>query len=159
MKPWAVSYLYDIINLEFILVIFILLAKMGYSAMMNIGVTKDYQPEQPIAFSHKIHAGDNGIDCNYCHTSARYSKTSGIPSANVCMNCHEYISEYNGEEDLENGYTKDFYTNEIKKLYYAVGWDEENQIYTGNTKPVKWVRIHNLPVSYTHLTLPTNREV
>ena len=55
------------------------------------------------------------------------------------------IAEYNGEEDLEKGYTKEFYTNEIKKLYKAVGWDEENQRYTGETQPVKWVRIHNLP--------------
>ena len=55
------------------------------------------------------------------------------------------IAEYNGEEDLENGYTKEFYTKEIKKLYAAVGWDEENQQYTGKTEPVKWVRIHNLP--------------
>ena len=61
------------------------------------------------------------------------------------MNCHKNIAEYAGEEDLENGYTKEFYTKEIKKLYDAVGWDEENQAYTGNTKPVKWVRIHNLP--------------
>ena len=61
------------------------------------------------------------------------------------MNCHQNIAEYNGEEDLENGYTKDFYTKEIKKLYAAVGWDETNQQYTGETQPVKWVRIHNLP--------------
>lgn len=61
------------------------------------------------------------------------------------MNCHKNISEYTGEEDLANGYTKEFYTNEIKKLYAAVGWDEETQSYTGKTEPVKWVRIHNLP--------------
>ena len=48
------------------------------------------------------------IECKYCHSSARVSKHSGIPSLNVCMNCHEYIAEYNGEEDLENGYTRDF---------------------------------------------------
>jgi len=61
------------------------------------------------------------------------------------MNCHRNIAEYNGEEDLENGYTKDFYTKEIKKLYKAVGWDEASQEYTGESQPVKWVRIHNLP--------------
>ncbi|MFZ9527664.1 MAG: c-type cytochrome, partial [Schleiferiaceae bacterium] len=59
-----------------------------YSFLMGIGVEQNYQPVQPIAFSHKIHAGDNGVDCNYCHSSARHSKHSGIPSANVCMNCH-----------------------------------------------------------------------
>ena len=116
-----------------------------YGYLMQIGVDQGYMPLQPIHYSHKIHAGANQIECKYCHSSARVSKHSGIPSLNVCMNCHQNIAEYNGEEDFENGYTKDFYTKEIKKLYAAVGWDEENQRYTGDTQPVKWVRIHNLP--------------
>ena len=133
--------------LIFIMVVGFLLssAYFTYGYLMQIGIDQGYAPIQPIHYSHKIHAGANQIECKYCHSSARVSKHSGIPSLNVCMNCHEYIAEYNGEEDLENGYTRDFYTNEIKKLYSAVGWDEENQVYTGNTKPVKWVRIHNLP--------------
>ena len=133
--------------LIFIMVVGFLLssAYFTYGYLMQVGIDQGYAPIQPIHYSHKIHAGANQIECKYCHSSARVSKHSGIPSLNVCMNCHEYIAEYNGEEDLENGYTKDFYTNEIKKLYSAVGWDEENQVYTGNTKPVKWVRIHNLP--------------
>ena len=116
-----------------------------YGYFMQIGVDQGYMPIQPIHYSHKIHARANQIECKYCHSSARVSKHSGIPSLNVCMNCHQNIAEYNGEEDLENGYTKDFYTKEIKKLYAAVGWDEENQRYTGESQPVKWVRIHNLP--------------
>jgi mono/diheme cytochrome c family protein len=116
-----------------------------YGYFMQVGVDQGYMPVQPIHYSHKIHAGANQIECKYCHSSARVSKHSGIPSLNVCMNCHRNIAEYNGEEDLEKGYTKDFYTKEIKKLYAAVGWDEENQAYTGETQPVKWVRIHNLP--------------
>ncbi|MFL2598495.1 MAG: c-type cytochrome, partial [Flavobacteriaceae bacterium] len=101
-----------------------------YGYFMQVGVDQGYMPLQPIHYSHKIHAGANQIECKYCHSSARVSKHSGIPSLNVCMNCHQNIAEYNGEEDLENGYTKDFYTKEIKKLYAAVGWDEENQKYT-----------------------------
>lgn len=120
-------------------------AYAGYGYMMQVGVDKGYQPIQPIHYSHKIHAGDNGIDCKYCHSSARTSKTAGIPSLNVCMNCHENISEYNGEEDLANGYTKSFYTAEIQKLYDAVGWDPSTREYSKEQKPVKWVRIHNLP--------------
>lgn len=120
-------------------------AYFAYGYVMQIGVDQGYAPVQPIHYSHKIHAGDNKIDCNYCHSSARKSKHSGIPSLNVCMNCHKNIAEYYGEEDLENGYTQEFYTAEIKKLYDAVGWDEQNQAYTGVTKPVKWTRIHNLP--------------
>ena len=133
--------------LVFISVILLLLssAYFAYGFLMQVGVDQGYMPVQPIHYSHKIHAGANQIECKYCHSSARVSKHSGIPALNVCMNCHKNIAEYNGEEDLENGYTKEFYTNEIKKLYTAVGWDEENQSYTGKTKPVKWVRIHNLP--------------
>lgn len=133
--------------LVFVTVVFLLLssAYVGYSYLMQVGVDQGYMPIQPIHYSHKIHAGDNQIECKYCHSSARVSKHSGIPSLNVCMNCHMNIAEYNGEEDLEKGYTKEFYTNEIKKLYKAVGWDENTQSYTGETQPVKWVRIHNLP--------------
>jgi len=133
--------------LVFVSVILFLLSStyLLYDYLMQLGVDQGYMPVQPIHFSHKIHAGVNKIDCKYCHSSARISKNSGIPSLNVCMNCHRNIVEYNGEEDVENGYTKDFYTNEIKKLYTAVGWDEENQKYTGETEYVKWVRIHNLP--------------
>ena len=117
-----------------------------YGYLMQVGVDKDYQPIQPIHFSHKIHAGDNGIDCKYCHSSARVSKTSGIPSLNVCMNCHKNINEFQGDKDSTYvDHSKEFYSGEIKKLYDAVGWDATAQKYTGKQKPVKWVRIHNLP--------------
>lgn len=133
--------------------IFLLLgsAYFAYGWMMQVGVDQGYAPIQPIHYSHKIHAGTNKIECKYCHSSARVSKHSGIPSLNVCMNCHKSIYEYKGTaegptpEDLANGYTNEFYTKEIKKLYKAVGWDEENQKYTGDSEPVEWVRIHNLP--------------
>ncbi|QCX01234.1 c-type cytochrome [Aggregatimonas sangjinii] len=139
--------------LVLVTVIFLLLgsAYFAYGWMMQVGVDQGYAPIQPIHYSHKIHAGVNKIECKYCHSSARVSKHSGIPSLNVCMNCHKSIYEYKGtadgpsQEDLANGYTNEFYTKEIKKLYKAVGWDEENQKYTGESEPVEWVRIHNLP--------------
>jgi len=133
--------------LVFCSVVFLLFssAYYAYGYMLQVGVDQGYMPIQPIHYSHKIHSGANQIECQYCHSSAKKSKHSGIPSLNVCMNCHQNIAEYNGEEDLEKGYTKEFYTNEIKKLYKAVGWDENSQSYTGDTQPVKWVRIHNLP--------------
>ena len=131
--------------LMLVLAIFFLLssAYFAYGYMMQVGVDQGYQPVQEIHFSHKIHAGDNAVDCNYCHSSARVSKTSGIPSLNVCMNCHKSIYEYNGETTAE--YSKEFYDGEIKKLYAAVGWDDANQEYTGETKAVKWTRVHSLP--------------
>ncbi len=114
-----------------------------YGYTMQVGVDQGYQPVQPIHFSHKIHAGDNKIECKYCHSSARVSKHSGIPSLNVCMNCHKNISDYNGSVTAE--YNKEFYDGEIAKLYKAVGWDTDSQSYTGKTEPVKWTKIHNLP--------------
>ena len=115
-----------------------------YGYLMQIGVDQDYEPIQPIHYSHRIHAGSNGINCKYCHSAARVSKNAGIPSLNVCMNCHKNINEVS-DTTATPEYSKAFYDGEIQKLYTAVGWDAANQKYTGNTQPVKWVRIHNLP--------------
>ncbi|AUC83758.1 c-type cytochrome [Lacinutrix sp. Bg11-31] len=128
--------------------IFFLLASayFVYGYFMQVGVNQGYEPVQEIHYSHRIHAGDNGIDCKYCHSSARVSKTSGIPSLNVCMNCHKSIYEVAPETQSEGlaEYGVD-YNSEIKKLYKAVGWNDGEQKYTGETSPVKWTRIHNLP--------------
>ena len=119
-------------------VIFMMLygGKVIFEGLLTVGVQQGYQPEQPIAFSHKIHAGENGIDCNYCHSGARHSKTSGVPSANVCMNCHTYISS-----GTNTG------TEEIAKIYTAIGFDPETRTYIEGyeQQPIQWVRIHNLP--------------
>ncbi|MFK7832772.1 MAG: c-type cytochrome [Winogradskyella sp.] len=117
-----------------------------YGYFMQVGMDQGYEPVQPIHYSHRIHAGDNGIDCKYCHSSARVSKHSGIPSLNICMNCHKAIGAVADETQQEgiNEYGVD-YNAEIQRLYKAVGWDDEEQKYTGNTSPVKWIRIHNLP--------------
>ena len=126
--------------------IFLLLASayFVYGFLMQVGVDQDYAPIQPIHYSHRIHAGSNGISCKYCHSSSRVSKHSGIPSLNVCMNCHKSIAEVS-DTTATPEYSKAFYDAEIQKLYKAVGWDATNQKYTGKTEPVKWVRIHNLP--------------
>jgi mono/diheme cytochrome c family protein len=127
-----------------------------FGTLFKVGVDEGYQPIQPIAFSHKIHAGDNKIDCQYCHSSAKHSKTSGIPSVNVCMNCHKNISEVADDTvvELEDGIVlgKEELDLEIAKVYKAAGWDADNLEYTGVTEPVKWVRVHNLPdfVYYNH---------
>lgn len=109
-------------------------AKAAWDSLLQVGIYQGYEPAQPIEFSHKIHAGINKIDCNYCHTSARHSKTSGIPSANVCMNCHKYISE-----GSVTG------TEEIAKIYKALDYDPTLQKYGDNPKPIKWIKVHNLP--------------
>ena len=126
--------------------IFLLLASgyFVYGYLMQIGVDENYEPIQPIHYSHRIHAGSNGINCKYCHSAARVSKNAGIPSLNICMNCHKNIAEVS-DTTATPEYSKAFYDGEIQKLYKAVGWDQANQKYTGKTEPVKWVKIHNLP--------------
>jgi mono/diheme cytochrome c family protein len=128
--------------------IFLLLASayFAYGALMSVGVDQGYAPVQPIHYSHRIHAGASQIDCKYCHSSARESKHSGIPSLNVCMNCHKSIGEV-AESTYQEGmdeYGID-YNKEIQKLYAATGWDSDEQKFVGEEKPVRWVRIHNLP--------------
>jgi len=115
-----------------LLVIF--LAVTAFDVTTSMGRQQNYEPTQPIAFSHKLHAGINGVDCQYCHSGARKGKSAVIPSANVCMNCHKAI-----EEGPEYGKA------EIAKIYEAVDWDTETQTYGDNPKPIEWVRIHNLP--------------
>jgi len=109
-------------------------AQKAWYDMKDIGVYTGYMPEQPIAFSHKIHAGQNGINCQYCHSGVEKSKVANVPSANVCMNCHKYI-----QEGAVTG------KKEIAKIYAAIGFDPEKQTYSGKTSPIKWVRVHNLP--------------
>ncbi|MFT6096679.1 MAG: mono/diheme cytochrome c family protein [Nonlabens sp.] len=128
--------------------IFLLLtsAYFAYGALMSVGVDQGYAPVQPIHYSHRIHAGTSQIECKYCHSSARESKHSGIPSLNVCMNCHKSIGEVAAttyQEGMDE-YGID-YNKEIEKLYAATGWDSDEQAFVGEEQPVRWVRIHNLP--------------
>jgi hypothetical protein len=119
---------------------------------IGLGRTRDYQPEQPIFYSHKVHAGTNQISCLYCHGGAWESKHAAIPSLNVCMNCHAAINEYKGEKLFrEDGKEVDG-TAEIQKLYSYTGYDPTSGKYTEPGKPVEWVKIHNLPdhVFFSH---------
>ncbi len=105
--------------------------------LSRINVVENYQPSQPIAFPHSVHACLNGIDCKYCHNSVEKSKSAGIPSVNVCMNCHKQIS---GEGKP--------YESEIKKVYAAAGWDPKNGptgAYNNKTNPIVWNKVHVLP--------------
>jgi mono/diheme cytochrome c family protein len=107
----------------------------SFANKFDVGIDQDYHPSQPINFSHKIHAGDNGIQCVYCHSGAEKSKTAGVPSVNICMNCHKGISETANPGSKE----------EIAKIYAAAGWDPAKAAYTGVTKPLVWNKVHVLP--------------
>ncbi len=110
-----------------ILILFAGIAVHGQFAMaeaQNLGRTQGYAPDQPIKFSHLIHAGENDIDCNYCHTISSKSLSAGIPSNNTCLNCHNVIQEGTLSGQFE-----------INKIHRA----EENG------EPIEWIRVHNLP--------------
>ncbi|TAE47258.1 MAG: cytochrome C [Bacteroidetes bacterium] len=110
----------------------------------TIGLHQGYMPTQPIAYSHKLHAGEYQIACQYCHAGASKSKSAWIPSANVCMNCHKAIAqkEYPGDA-ARTAQSK----AEIAKIYAAVGWDPDAFQYIAGyeEKPIEWIRIHNTP--------------
>jgi len=115
----------------------ILLGALGVQAQMivtdaiKLGRQQDYAPDQPVKFSHRVHVGENGLDCKYCHTTVEQSKSAGIPATNLCMNCHVIIREGTRSGKFE-----------IAKIVNAVE--------TG--KPIEWIRIHNLPehVFFSH---------
>lgn len=101
--------------------LFIFIAtKESLDGLYSIGIQQGYAPKQPIAYSHKLHAGQYKIDCNYCHTGVNKGKSAHIPSANICMNCHGVIKKESPE---------------IQKIYAAIEQD----------KPIEWIRVHNLP--------------
>ena len=101
-------------------VFIVIFVKSCIDGLYTVGIQQNYQPTQPIAFSHKIHAGQYEIDCQYCHTGVNISKSASIPSVNICMNCHNTIHTDRPE---------------VQKIVTAY---EEN-------RPIEWVRVHNLP--------------
>ncbi len=110
------------------------MGKIGYTEARALGRQHGYAPVQPIWFSHKVHAGQNGIDCEYCHVDVRTSRHAGIPSLNVCMNCHNQVKKgsVSGEK-------------EIAKIYDYIGYNPKTMQYDKPAKPIQWIKVHNLP--------------
>ncbi|HRE51805.1 MAG TPA: c-type cytochrome, partial [Flavitalea sp.] len=127
------------------LILFVIGGYYIVKGAIGLGRSQNYQPEQPIFYSHKVHAGNNQISCLYCHGGAENGKHANIPSANTCMNCHMTISEYTGEKLFREDGTEVDGTAEIHKLYEHAGWDPATRSYTGPGKPIEWVQIHSLP--------------
>lgn len=128
------------------IIFFLVGGYVTFQSAQGLGRSKNYQPEQPIYYSHTVHAGINQINCLYCHGGAQESKHANIPSVNVCMNCHMGINEYvKGPQLLREDGSKVDGTAEIQKLYQYAGWDPDAKKYTGKGKAIEWIRIHNLP--------------
>lgn len=132
----------------FAVVFFVVGGYMLAKGAIGMQRQKDYEPVQPIYYSHKVHAGINQINCLYCHGNAWESKSATIPAVNVCMNCHKTINEYTKGPKLydKNGQEVNG-TAEIAKLYKYAGFDpaKPNNWDPAKAKPIEWVRIHNLP--------------
>ena len=131
----------------FAVVLFIVGGYITIQAAIGLGRNKGYQPEQPIYYSHKVHAGVNQVSCLYCHGGAYEGRHANVPSVNICMNCHMQINEYSSTSEKlyrEDG-TEVNGTAEIQKIYAAAGWDSKTKKYSGKEKPIEWVKIHNLP--------------
>lgn len=113
---------------------------------IGLGRNQEYTPEQPIFYSHKVHAGINQINCLYCHGGAQEGKHANIPSVNVCMNCHMTINEYTGKDKLITADGKEVNgTAEIQKLYKYAGYTPGQPWDASKATPIEWVKIHNLP--------------
>lgn len=117
------------------------------------GNHQGYEPAQPIAFSHRLHAGEMGMQCLYCHSGAEKSRHAGIPSAGTCMNCHRFVTTTFGairEEDeiakKEKRDPRPLVSSEVQKIYDAMGLDEtRNPDPARQQKPIEWIKVHNLP--------------
>ena len=126
-------------------VLFIIAGIYISKGAVDLGHSKAYQPEQPIYYSHKVHAGANQINCLYCHGGAAEGKHANIPSVNVCMNCHLAINEYKGEQLYAEDGSEIDGTAEIQKLYEYAGFTPGQAWDPAKAKPIEWVKIHNLP--------------
>jgi hypothetical protein len=117
------------------------------------GDNTGYEPEQPIRFSHRLHAGDLAVPCLYCHSGAERSRHAGVPSASLCMSCHKFVAaplaEVRAEEvraAAEGREPRPVISLEIRKLYAALGLGDDGKPLEGaEPRPIRWVRIHDLP--------------
>jgi hypothetical protein len=117
------------------------------------GNQRGYEPEQPIAFSHRQHAGQLQISCLYCHYGAENSPHAGIPPASICMTCHRFVTASHQDMLPElllarktRRIPQPIISPELQKLYDALGLDSNLEPDPGKTpKPIAWIKVHNLP--------------
>jgi cytochrome c551/c552 len=133
------------------IILFIMAGYWLVNGAVNEGRQQNYQPLQPIFYSHRVHAGVNQINCLYCHAGAEKSRQAMIPSSNICMNCHKQINSYTGDQLVSAEGKHIDGTAEIQKLYAYAGWNPTKKDYNRDANgsilatPIQWVKIHNLP--------------
>jgi hypothetical protein len=128
---WFKIIRYRPVHMAVLLITAIFITKVIVTESIALGRSKNYMPDQPIKFSHMVHAGQNKIDCQYCHNSAEFAKSAGIPSLSVCLNCHMIVREGSRSGKFE-----------INKIFAALD----------DKKPVQWNRVYKLPdhVFFSH---------
>ncbi len=145
--------LYMTLLLAGILLAAVSLVVTAASNVRLAGIDQGYQPVQPVAYSHRLHAGELAIPCLYCHSGAEKSRRAGIPAVSVCMNCHRFVAATMGavrEEERQAGEAgRDLQmpiSAELAKLYAAQGWNEQLEPDPALTaSPITWKRVHSLP--------------
>jgi len=138
----------------------LMLLVSGMSASRLPGNQQGYSPEQPIAFSHRLHAGELQIDCQFCHAAAAVSRYAGVPSSDTCMKCHGLITApFNALQherkmaDEEHREPRLIVSPKLRKLYDSVGLGDDLKRKPGATPAtIPWVRVHRLPdyVYFSH---------
>ncbi len=137
------------------IVTILLLVGLGFSLLALIprlgsyhlpGNHKGYEPTQPIAFSHRLHAGELQISCAYCHSGADQSRHAGIPATSLCLNCHKFpLGSYRDELDqAKKDKRAPRLPGALKNLYDALGLNEKLES-VRPPHPIAWVKVHNLP--------------
>ncbi len=144
-------------NLSILVLIALVAGTYIYARSINLnlpGIHTGYAPEQPIAFSHRLHSGDLQIQCRYCHTGVETSQHAGLPEASTCMNCHRFVTSSwdavkieEKRAEAEKRAMRMPISAELQKLYAAVGFDTERLQYdsTAARQPLAWIRVHDLP--------------
>jgi len=154
LRPEPVPFWRNKVYIALLALVFFIVG--GYfvgKGAINLGRQQSYQPDQPIHYSHKVHAGINQINCLYCHGNAWESKHAAIPSLNICMNCHKAITTYEKGPKLYDEDGKEINgTAEIQKLHQYAGYEPGKPWDPSKAKPIEWVKIHNLPdhVFFSH---------
>lgn len=152
-------------NINILILFLLIMSAVIIFSNVNInlpGNNQGYAPEQPIAFSHRVHSGDLKMDCLYCHSDADKSRHAGIPSSSICMNCHQFVtSSWDTQKIEEQKAEKEkrdvsiIVSAEIAKIYKSVGFNSETMKYESSLskKPIEWIRIHQVPdvVYFPHL--------
>lgn len=147
----------------------VLLVGLGYgsfaliaqaAALRPFGNRQGYEPEQPIAFSHRLHAGEMAIPCGYCHTAADQSRHAAIPDAGTCLNCHRNVTAASAAVKAEKTAAeaagrapRKLVSPELRKLYDALALDDDlRRDPEREPEPIRWTKIHDLPdfVFFSH---------